>query len=133
MILKKIDHLGIAVKSIEESLPLWVEAMGLKYLYAEVIEEQGVKVAVLANKGEHVELIQPLNENSHIAKFLKKRGPGIHHTCFLVDDIQAALVQLQEKGFELIDKKPKKGAGGCKIAFIHPKSCDGTLIELKEL
>ena len=87
IMLKKIDHLGIAVNSIEEALPIWVDAMGLKYLREEIVESQKVRVAVLDNGNEHVELLEPTSEDSPIAKFLAKRGPGIHHSCFLVDDI----------------------------------------------
>ena len=131
--LKKIDHLGIAVHSIEEALPQWVDGFGLTFLREEIIEEQKVKVAILADEAEHVELIEPLSADSPISKFLEKRGPGLHHTCFLVENIVEALADLKAKGFRLIDETPKVGAGGCQIAFVHPKSCGGTLIELKEL
>ena len=132
MTLKKIDHLGIAVESIEEALPIWVDGMGLKFLREEVVEDQKVKVAVLADEAEHVELLEPISDDSPVAKFLKKRGPGIHHTCFLVENIKDSLKELKAKGFRLVDEEPRIGAGGCLIAFVHPKSCGGTLIELKE-
>jgi methylmalonyl-CoA/ethylmalonyl-CoA epimerase len=133
MNLKKIDHLGIAVFSIEEALPTWTEGLGMKFLFEEVIEDQKVKVAVLENEAQRIELIEPLSDDSPISNFLKKRGPGFHHSCFVVDDIKETLADLKKKGFRLIDEEAKVGAGGCKIAFLHPKSCGGVLIELKEL
>jgi methylmalonyl-CoA/ethylmalonyl-CoA epimerase len=133
MSLKKLDHLGIAVNSIEEALPLWVDGLGLKFIKEEVVEDQKVRVAVLSNEHERIELLEPTSEDSPIAKFLKKRGPGIHHSCFLVDNIKESLADLKNKGFVLIDEEPKLGVGGCQIAFVHPKSCGGTLIELKEI
>lgn len=131
-LLKRIDHLGIAVASLEESVPTWTDGLGFALLRYETVEEQKVRVAVLSDDQQHVELLEPTSEDSPIARFLAKRGPGIHHTCFEVDDIVATLATLKERGFKLIDETPRIGAGGCKIAFVHPKSCDGSLIEIKE-
>lgn len=133
MMLKKIDHIGIAVTSIEEALPLWVDGLGLKFVKEEIVAEQKVKVAVLESEAERIELLEPTSDDSPIAKFLKKRAPGIHHTCFLVDNIKESLKELKAKGFVLIDEEPKRGVDNCLIAFVHPKSCGGTLIELKEI
>jgi methylmalonyl-CoA/ethylmalonyl-CoA epimerase len=133
MTLKKMDHVAIAVENLEEALKIWVDGLGFKFIKEETVPDQQVKVAVLSSESEHIELLEPLTEDSPVAKFLKKRGSGIHHHCYLVDNIEKSLAELKTKGFKLIDEKPKRGVGGCKIAFVHPKSCGGVLIELKEV
>jgi methylmalonyl-CoA epimerase len=126
----KIDHLGIAVKSIDEALKFYREILGLDLAGTEIVEEQGVEVAMLPIGESRVELLQPTGENSPVAKFLARRGPGIHHICIEVEDINAKLAELKGAGAELIDEQPRRGAGGHLIAFVHPKSTSGVLIEL---
>ncbi|MGE4158210.1 MAG: methylmalonyl-CoA epimerase [Planctomycetota bacterium] len=132
-LLRKIDHLGIAVRSLEEALPKWTQGLGFRLLRTEVVEGQKVKVAVLEDESEHIELLEPTSPDSPVAKFLESRGEGIHHTCFLVEDIRATLATLKERGFRLVNETPVQGAGGCLVAFLHPKSTSGSLIEIKEI
>ena len=126
----KIDHIGIATNSIEEGLALWQDALGLKPDSAEKIAEQGVKVCMLPLGDTHVELLEPLSPDSAVGKFLAKRGPGIHHIAVEVADINASLAQLKQRGARLIDETPRVGAGGSLIAFVHPSSTNGVLLEL---
>jgi methylmalonyl-CoA epimerase len=126
----KIDHIGIATRQIDEALALWRDALGLKVDSTEEVTEQGVRVAMLAIGETHIELLEPLSEDSPVGKFLQKRGPGIHHIAIKVTDIRASLAQLREKGTRLIDEIPRRGAGGCLVAFVHPSSANGVLLEL---
>lgn len=126
----KIDHLGIATRGIDEALTLWRDALGLTVDSTEEVTEQGVRVAMLEIGESHIELLEPLSEDSPVGKFLEKRGPGIHHVAVRVDDIRATLSQLKEKGTRLIDETPRIGAGGCLVAFVHPSSVNGVLLEL---
>ena len=126
----KIDHIGIATRTLEETTALWQAALGLEVESTEDIGEQGVRVAMLPIGDTHIELLEPLTAESPIGKFLDKRGPGIHHIAVRVDDICAALAQLKVKGARLIDETPRIGAGGCLVAFIHPSSTNGVLLEL---
>ena len=128
-------HVAIAVRKIDEVEKLYETALGLKVHHREVVEEQGVKSSMLVPEdgGTAVELLEPLSDNSPISKFLDKRGEGIHHICFIVDDIQSALNRLKEQGVQLIDESPRIGAYGAKVAFIHPKAMNGVLIELAEM
>ena len=126
----KINHLGIAVKEIEESLKFWEASLGLENVHTEEVEEQKVRVAMLPVGESKVELLEPTADDSPIAKFLEKRGGGIHHIAVEVDDIEAALERMKNEGARLIDETPKVGAGGCLIAFVHPKSTGGVLLEL---
>ena len=128
----KIDHIGIATRELKEATALWQDALGLKIHTMEDIEEQGVRIAMLRIGETHIELLEPLTPESPVGRFLDKRGPGIHHIAVRVDDIRAALGQLKEKGARLIDETPRIGAGGCLIAFIHPSSTNGVLLELVE-
>ncbi|MBY0359472.1 MAG: methylmalonyl-CoA epimerase [Candidatus Obscuribacterales bacterium] len=130
--MKKIDHIAIAVPSLEEALSYYEQALGLTRLSIEVVEEQGVRVAKLDAGNTHIELLEPLSSESPVGKFLSQRGPGLHHICFAVDNINAELCSLKEKTVRLIDNEPKIGAGGAKIAFVHPKSTGGVLMELSE-
>ena len=126
----KIDHIGIATKSIEEGLAVWQDALGLAPHATEEVAEQGVKVCMLPVGDTHVELLEPLSPESAVGKFLARRGPGIHHIAVAVTDIRASLAELKERGARLIDESPRVGAGGCLVAFIHPSSTNGVLLEL---
>lgn len=129
--IKKIDHIGIAVKSIDEARKLY-ESLGLKVTETETVEEQKVKVAFMPTGDSEVELLESTEPDGPVAKFIAAKGEGIQHLAFRVDDIDAALAALKEAGVRLIDEKPRRGAGGAKIAFLHPKETYGTLIELCE-
>jgi methylmalonyl-CoA/ethylmalonyl-CoA epimerase len=126
----KIDHIGIATRRLEEGLAVWRDALGLRIDSTEEIAEQGVRVAKLAVGETHVELLEALTPDSPVGKFLAKRGPGIHHIALEIDDIAASLKELKNKGARLIDETPRVGAGGCLVAFVHPSSTDGVLLEL---
>jgi methylmalonyl-CoA/ethylmalonyl-CoA epimerase len=126
----KVDHIGIATRQIDEALALWRDALGLEIESTEEVTEQGVRVAMLPIGESHIELLEPLNQDSPVGKFLDKRGPGIHHVAIRVTDIKAALARLKEKGTRLIDEAPRVGAGGCLVAFVHPSSTNGVLLEL---
>jgi methylmalonyl-CoA/ethylmalonyl-CoA epimerase len=126
----KIDHLGIATGKIEESVGFWRDALGLHLEEIEEVEGQQVRVAMLPVGESRIELLEPTSPDSPIAKFLEKRGPGIHHIAVNVKDIRAALNKLKEQGARLIDESPRIGAGGCLVAFVHPSSANGVLLEL---
>ena len=115
---------------MNDALAVWRDALGLEVDATEEIVEQGVRVAMLPIGETHIELLEPLNENSPVGKFLDKRGPGIHHVAIKVDDIRSSLAQLKERGARLIDETPRRGAGGCLVAFVHPASANGVLLEL---
>lgn len=126
----KIDHLGIATKGIDEALKFWADALGLESVHTEVVAEQKVRAAMLPIGESRIELLEPTSEDSPISKFLEKRGGGIHHIAVEVDDIRASLAELKEKGMMLIDEEPRIGAEDCLVAFIHPRSAGGVLLEL---
>lgn len=126
----KINHLGIATKGIDEALKFWSDALGLENVHTETVEDQKVRVAMLPIGESRVELLEPTSDDSPISKFLEKRGGGIHHIAVEVDDIEASLSQLKEKGMRLIDEQPRIGAEGCLVAFVHPGSANGVLLEL---
>lgn len=128
----KIDHLGIATKSIDEALKFWQDSLGLENIHTEVVEEQKVRVAMLPIGESRVELLEPISDDSPISKFLEKRGGGIHHIAVEVEDIEAALAKLKAAGARLIDETPKIGAEGCLIAFVHPAATGGVLLELTQ-
>lgn len=128
----KIDHIGIATRAIEEAVGFWRDALGLEVLDTEEVAEQRVRVAMLPLGESRVELLEPTSEDSPIAKFLEKRGPGIHHIAVRVQDIHASLARLKAEGARLIDESPRVGAGGSLIAFVHPSSTGGVLVELVE-
>jgi lactoylglutathione lyase/methylmalonyl-CoA/ethylmalonyl-CoA epimerase len=128
----KINHLGIAVRSIDDALKFYADALGLTLTGQEVVEEQGVRVAFLPVGPSRIELLEAIDETSPVAKFIAKRGEGIHHICLEVEDIEAKLRELKAAGVRLIDEAPRAGAGGHKIAFVHPASAHGVLIELTE-
>ena len=126
----KVDHIGIATPTIAEGLAVWSGALGLEPEPAEEVTEQGVKVCMIPVGDTHVELLEPLSAESSVGKFLAKRGPGIHHIAIEVTDIEASLAELKNKGARLIDEAPRVGARGCLVAFIHPSSTNGVLLEL---
>jgi methylmalonyl-CoA epimerase len=126
----KIDHIGIATRQLDEGLALWRDALGLSVDATEEISEQGVRVAMLPIGDTHVELLEALSPDSSVGKFISTRGPGIHHIAVQVDDINASLADLKSKGARLIDETPRIGAGGCLIAFVHPSTTNGVLLEL---
>jgi methylmalonyl-CoA/ethylmalonyl-CoA epimerase len=126
----KVDHIGIATHKLDEALALWRDALGLKVDLTEEVTEQGVRIAMLPVGETHIELLEPLQSNSPVGKFLAKRGPGIHHIAVNVTDIRSSLAELKQKGVRLIDETPRTGAGGCLVAFVHPASANGVLLEL---
>ena len=127
---KKIDHIGIAVKNLEETLKFYQETLGLDLSGTEVVEQQKVKVAFLPIGDSEVELLESTEPDGPIAKYIDKKGEGIQHVAYRVDNIEEAIAEMKEKGVRMIDEKPRYGAGGAKIAFCHPKSTHGVLIEL---
>jgi methylmalonyl-CoA/ethylmalonyl-CoA epimerase len=126
---KKIDHVGIAVKNLDEAIKVW-EGLGLKVDEIEEVPDQKVRTAIIHVGESRIELLEPTSEDSPIAKFIAKRGEGLHHMALGVDDVEATLEHLKEEGYRLIDEKPRPGAGGAKIAFVHPKAVTGVLLEL---
>ncbi|MCR3956668.1 MAG: methylmalonyl-CoA epimerase [Gudongella sp.] len=128
----KIDHIGIAVKNLDETLKFYEDVMGIKCTSKEEVEEQKVRVAFLPVGDSEVELLESTTEDGPIARFIEKKGEGVQHIAFKVDNIEEAIKDLQEKGVRLIDEKPRYGAGGARIAFLHPKSTSGVLIEISE-
>ncbi len=128
--IKRIDHIGIAVQNIDEALKVYADALGLHVAQTDKEEGQKSIVAFLPAGESEVELVEPIGQDGPVARFLQKRGEGIHHICFEVDDIDEALARLKALGVELIDERPYIGTGGKKIAFVHPKAAHGVLIEL---
>ena len=128
--LTKINHIGVAVTSIEEALPYYRDQLSMNYEGNEEVAEQKVKVAFLQIGDSRIELLEPTSDDSPVAGFLKKNGPGVHHIAYEVDDLVSALQKLEAQGVRLIDKEPRNGAHGTKIAFVHPKSSGGVLTEL---
>lgn len=128
----KIDHLGVAVNSIDQGKSFWTEALGLTFEGTETVTEQRVTTAFLPVGESEVELLESTSPDGPIAKYIEKRGEGIQHIAFRVEDLDAALAELKAKGVRLIDETPRKGAGGARIAFLHPKSTNGVLVELCE-
>ncbi len=128
----KIDHLGIAVNSIEEGKTFWSDVLGLAFEGTETVEAQKVTTAFFPVSESEVELLESTSPDGPVAKYIEKRGPGIQHVAFRVKNIEAALDELKKKGIKLIDEKPRNGAGGARIAFLHPKATGGVLVELCE-
>ena len=126
----KISHLGIATKGIDEALKFWQDALGLENVHTETVEDQKVRVAMLPIGDTRIELLEATAEDSPIAKFVEKRGGGIHHIAVDVENIEDALAKLKAKGMRLIDEKPRVGAEDCLVAFVHPSSANGVLLEL---
>jgi len=128
----KIDHLGIAVNSIDDGKKFWSDILGLEFEGAETVEEQKVTTAFFPVSESEVELMESTSPDGPVAKYIEKRGAGIQHVAFRVENIDAALAELKEKGVKLIDQEPRIGAGGARIAFLHPKATGGVLVELCE-
>ncbi|WP_245613753.1 methylmalonyl-CoA epimerase [Alkalihalobacterium bogoriense] len=129
---KKIDHIGIAVKSIQDSLAFYTEVLQMELLAIEEVNSQKVKVAFLQVGESKIELLEPLSEDSPIATFIKKRGEGIHHVAFGVSSIEDRIQEIKIKGVVMIHNEPVPGAGGAQVAFLHPKSAHGVLYEFCE-
>ncbi|WP_017728264.1 methylmalonyl-CoA epimerase [Halalkalibacterium ligniniphilum] len=129
---RRIDHIGIAVTSIKEVLPFYVGSLKLQLLGMEEVPSQGVKIAFLKLGESKIELLEPLSAESPIAKFIKKRGEGIHHIALGVQNIEERIAEIKENGVEMINEKPVPGANGMKVAFLHPRSARGVLYEYCE-
>jgi len=132
MNLKNIDHIGIAVTNMQESLSFWETSLGIESHGIQEVPEQKLRTAFLPVDGTEIELLESTSADSSVAKFIEKRGEGLHHIAIRVDDIDAALAELKAKGIQLIDETPRNGAGGARIAFVHPKATHGVLLELCE-
>ena len=133
MAIKRIDHIAIAVQDLNQSLGFWEHALGLHVHEVRNVPEQAVDIAFLPVGASEVELVKPVTADSGIAKWMAKRGPGIHHICFEVDDIRQTLADLSAQGKELIDQEPRISADGKLYAFVHPKSTGGVLVELYQV
>jgi methylmalonyl-CoA/ethylmalonyl-CoA epimerase len=130
--IKKVDHIGIAVKSLKKTLPFYTDVLNLPLLGVEEVDTQKVRVAFLQAGSTKLELLEPTSEESTIAKFIEKRGEGIHHVALAVDSIEERIREMEQNGIHMIDGQPRLGAGGANIAFMHPKSASGVLFELCE-
>lgn len=131
--IKKISHIAVVVPDLEAARTFWEDALGLKLNHVEHVASQGVVVAFLPAGESNIELLEPIDGESGVARYLQKRGPGMHHICFEVDDIETTLARLKAAGVPLIDEEPTIGAAGKKVAFVHPKGTDRVLVELCEL
>lgn len=129
---RTLDHVGVAVPSLDEALPVWERIVGGRGEGRERVESQGVEVVFVGSGPGRVELLAPTREDSPVAKFLAKRGAGTHHLCYRVPDIAAALAELEREGYALIDREARSGAHGHRVAFLHPRSTTGVLVELLE-
>ena len=127
-----IEHIGIAVEDIENRSPFWEHILGIKHSSTEIVEHEGVKTDIYDTGRGKVELLKSISDDSTIEKFLNKKGEGIHHVCFQVDDIEQAISELKENNVSIVSETPSIGAEGYKIVFIHPKSTGGVLVELAE-
>jgi methylmalonyl-CoA/ethylmalonyl-CoA epimerase len=127
----KIDHIGIAVKSIDGALGFY-RALGMELSGRETVEDQGVRVAMLPVGESRIELLEPISSNSVVARFIERRGEGLHHICYEVEDIRSKIEQLRSEGLRVLDGYPRPGAGGKLVAFLHPASANGVLVELVE-
>ncbi|OES44425.1 methylmalonyl-CoA epimerase [Domibacillus iocasae] len=130
--MKKVDHIGIAVVSLQESLVLYTEQLGMIHMKTEMVASQGVTVAFLDAGNIKLELLEPTGPDSPVSKFIEKRGQGIHHIAYKVEDIEERIAEIKDKGIQMINDVPKPGAGGASVAFMHPKSTGGVLMELCE-
>lgn len=128
----KVDHIGIAVSNLDETLKFYTDILGLECQGTEVVEEQKVRVAFLPVGDTEVELLESTDPEGPIARFIEKNGEGVQHIAFRVDDIETAIAHMQAKGLKMIDEKPRYGAGGAKIAFVHPKGTNRVLVELSQ-
>jgi methylmalonyl-CoA/ethylmalonyl-CoA epimerase len=130
--LGRIDHVGVAVADMDAALALYRDALGLELSHREVVEEQGVDAALVDVGDGHVELLSPLGPETPVGKYLERRGPGLHHVAYAVDDIDAELDRLREAGLRLIDERPRVGIRNSRVAFLHPGALGGVLTELVE-
>jgi len=130
--LDRIDHVGVAVSDLEASISLYEGTLGMPLVHREVVAEQGVEAVLLDVGDGHVELLSPLGEDTPVGKYLARKGPGLHHVAYAVADIEATLEQLAGAGIELIDESPRTGIRGSRVAFLHPRSTGGVLIEIVE-
>lgn len=128
--LTKIDHIGVAVKSLEEALPFYRDNLSMEFKGTEEVAEQKVRVAMLQIGESKIELLEPTAADSPVARFIDKNGPGIHHIAYQVNDIESAIGKLMAEGARMIDEQPRNGAHGSRIAFVHPKSSNGVLTEI---
>src|SRR2546426_10968292 len=132
MTIMKIDHLGIAVRSISDSLAFYRDALGLEPEKTETVEDQGVHVALLPVGESRIELLEPLSEETTVGRFIAKRGEGLHHICYEVEDLRSKLDELKSRGARLLEGYPRRGGEGKLVAFLHPASAHGVLVELVE-
>ncbi|RNF41099.1 methylmalonyl-CoA epimerase [Planococcus salinus] len=130
--MKKVDHIGIAVRDLKEVLPYYTETLGCPLLKIEEVSSEKVRVAFIDAGNIKLELLEPLDDTSAISKFIEKKGEGIHHIAFGVENIEKRMEELREKGVRLLNEQPKAGAGGALVSFLHPKSSNGVLYELCE-
>lgn len=128
--LDRIDHVGIAVADLDSAIALYEKTLGMPLVHREKVAEQGVEAVLLDVGDGHIELLEPLSEDTPVGKFLAKKGPGLHHVAYAVADVSAALAELAEQGIELIDNQPRRGIRDSRVAFLHPKSTGGVLTEI---
>jgi methylmalonyl-CoA/ethylmalonyl-CoA epimerase len=131
--IKRIDHIAVVVEDIESALTFWRDALGIEMSHVEEVPSEHSRVAFLPVGESEIELVEPTNPDTGLGRYLANKGPGMHHVCVEVDDIEAILARLKEKGVQLINETPASGSGGKKYAFIHPKSAFGVLVELYQL
>lgn len=132
IIMRNVDHIGIAIHSIEKALPYYTETLGLRLIAIEEVDSQKVRVAFIDAGNVKLELLEATEKDGPVAKFIEKRGEGVHHIAFGVENIRTRMQELRENGVHLLQDEPKKGAGGAEVAFMHPKSSFGVLYELCE-
>jgi methylmalonyl-CoA epimerase len=130
--IRRVHHVGIAARSLEASLRFWSEALGMRVSSTETVESEGVRIAFLPAGEARIELLEPTRPDSPVARFLEKRGDGIHHLTLEVDDVQATLDRLRGLGVPMLDESPRAGAGGTRVAFLHPRASGGVLVEIVE-
>ena len=130
---KRIDHIAILVDDLESTLAFWRDALGLELSHRENNPDEQAEIAFLPSGDSQIELVRPTTPDSGLARYLEKRGPGMHHICLQVQDIEVMLTRLKSKGVQLINEQPRTGSDGRKYAFVHPKSANGVMIELYEL
>jgi methylmalonyl-CoA/ethylmalonyl-CoA epimerase len=126
----EIDHIGVAVEDLDASIALYRDRLGMREQHRETVEEFGVEAALLEIGGSHVELLMPTSPDSGVAKFLERKGPGMHHVAYRTDDIDGVLERLRDAGVRLIDDEPRTGIQNSRVAFVHPKSTGGVLTEI---
>ena len=126
----EIDHIGVAVENLDESIAIYRDRLGMREQHRETVEAFGVEAALLEIGGAHVELLSPTSQESGVARFLERKGPGLHHVAYRTDDIEAVLERMREAGMRLIDEEPRAGIQNSRVAFVHPKSTGGVLTEV---